>query len=415
MDAITKRSSTSEEASTRNTAVLVVFTAVTNLSDGVTKVALPLMATMLTKSPALVAGVSVTLTLPWLLVALYVGVLVDRFDRRRLLWSADIFRMVVIAALLAAVITGNVNLTMLYLGGFTLGIAEVVAQTSASALVPDAISPSGRERANAWMTGAETVCNEFCGPLIGGVLVAGGTAIALGMVFGGYMAGTLALLLLIGNFRVKNITENRRASIHGQILEGLNCLWSDSLLRLMALSLSVLCACWGAWLAIMPIFATTSMGLDAQGYGIMLSALGVGGVLGAVGATMLNRIFGRRNVMLADLVGTFAMVAIPAATTDIWTVSAGAFFGGLGGTLWTVNSRTISQRLVPGHLLGRYSAASRLFSWGAMPIGAAIVGLMAEFFGIRLAFALFAICAAFLIIPFIIVATPTRLSSIMED
>ena len=64
MTTIIKPTKTIEEVSSRNTGVLVIFTALTNLADGVTKVALPLMATMLTASPALVAGVSVTLTLP---------------------------------------------------------------------------------------------------------------------------------------------------------------------------------------------------------------------------------------------------------------------------------------------------------------------------------------------------------------
>jgi len=200
---IIKPTKTIEEVSSRNTGVLVIFTALTNLADGVTKVALPLMATMLTASPALVAGVSVTLTLPWLLVALHVGVLVDRADRRVLLWIADITRLVVVAALLAMVLTDGVTLPLLYIGGLTLGIAEVVAQTAASALIPDAVARPGRERANAWVAGAETVCNEFCGPLIGGILVAGSTAVALGVVFGGYVAGILVLLLLVGKFRVE--------------------------------------------------------------------------------------------------------------------------------------------------------------------------------------------------------------------
>jgi MFS family permease len=412
MNGVNTRANDIDGESARNIGVLVMFTALTNLADGVTKVALPLMATMLTASPALVAGVSVTLTLPWLLVALHVGVLVDRADRRVLLWIADITRLLVIAGLLSLVLIKGVTLSWLYVGGLTLGIAEVVAQTSASALIPDAVAPPGRERANAWMTGAETVCNEFCGPLVGGILVAGSTAVALSVVFGGYIAGVLILLLLVGNFRVKPVRNAPQASVHEQIVEGLKCLWEEKLLRLMTLSLSVLCACWGAWLALMPMFATTAMGLDAKGYGIMLSALGVGGLVGAVSTTTLNRLFGRRNVMLADLVGTFAMVATPVITTNLWAVSAGAFIGGLGGTLWTVNSRTISQRLVPNSMLGRYSAASRLFSWGAMPIGAALVGLLAEFFGIRVAFSVFAICTALLIIPFIKVVTPSRLDAV---
>ncbi len=68
------------------------------------------------------------------------------------------------------------------------------------------------------------------------------------------------------------------------------------------------------------------------------------------------------------------MAALPAVTTQVWAVAADAFLRGVGGTLWTVNSRTIPQRLVPDELLGRFSAASRLFSWGAMPLGARAYG-----------------------------------------
>ena len=101
------------DPSTRNTWVLVSFTAVTNLTDGVTKVAFPLVATSLTDSPALVSGVLLTLTLPWLLVAMHVGVLVDRSDRRKLLWLANTMRMTVVLSLFTAVATDVVSLPML--------------------------------------------------------------------------------------------------------------------------------------------------------------------------------------------------------------------------------------------------------------------------------------------------------------
>lgn len=402
-------SATSEAVSHRNTAVLVVFTALTNLADGVTKVALPLMATALTHSPARISGVSLTLTLPWLLVALHVGVLVDRFDRRTLLWLANAARMAAMALLIALLPSGRVTLPVLYASGLTLGLAEVVALTSAAALIPDAVAPSGRERANAWIAGAETVCNEFCGPLTGGMLVAAGTAIALGAVAVGYFGGGVALFFLIGRFRVAHAPHGRPPPVRLQIAEGLGCLWHRPLLRLMAVALTVLCMCWGAWLALMPLFATTVLGLDSRGYGVTVSALGVGGFVGALSVTLLNRRFGRRTVMLTDLLGTFAMMAVPVLSTNLWAVAASAFAGGLGGTLWTVNARTISQHLVPGPLLGRYNAAARLFSWGAMPIGAGLAGAIAELLGMRAAFAALAVAALLLIVPFLRVASAQAL------
>ncbi|WP_080412249.1 MFS transporter [Burkholderia ubonensis] len=389
--------------------MLVVFTALTNLADGVTKVALPLMATALTQSPLQISGVSLTLTLPWLLVALHVGVLVDRADRRVLLWLANGMRLAAIAVLVLLSLSNGITLPVLYIGGLTLGIAEVIALTSAAALVPDAVAPAGRERANAWVAGAETVCNEFCGPLMGGLLVAAGTALALGAVASAYLIGVLVLCFLVGRFRVVHAPDAAREPVHRQIAEGLHYLWREPILRLMAVTLTVLCACWGAWLAVMPLFATKVMGLDARGYGVMLSALGIGGFAGALSVTTLNRWFGRRTVMFVDLLGTLAMMAMPVATINLWAVAASAFAGGLGGTLWSVNSRTISQALVPGALFGRYNAAARLFSWGAMPVGAGLGGVLAELFGLRVAFAGFAVATLLLIAPFLRIATPAAL------
>ncbi|SAJ97505.1 transporter [Burkholderia multivorans] len=182
----------------------------------------------------------------------------------------------------------------------------------------------------------------------------------------------------------------------------------------MTVTLTVLCACWGAWLAVMPLFATKVMGLDARGYGVMLSALGIGGFVGALSVTTLNRWFGRRTVMLVDLLGTLAMMGMPVATGNLWAVAASAFAGGLGGTLWTVNSRIISQALVPGTLFGRYNAAARLFSWGAMPVGAGLGGVLAELLGLRVAFAGFAVATLLLIVPLLRIATPAALNAEMS-
>ncbi|MFB7591922.1 hypothetical protein [Streptomyces sp. NPDC056169] len=93
-------------------------------------------------------------------------------------------------------------------------------------------------------------------------------------------------------------------------------------------------------------------------------------------------------------------------------MAAGAFLGGMGGILWTVNSRTIGQRLVPDAMFGRYNAAARLFSWGAMPLGAGLVGVLAEWLGIRTAFAVFTLATLLTIVPFLRTVTPRALAAV---
>ncbi|MFJ5097170.1 MFS transporter [Streptomyces sp. NPDC088557] len=379
----------------RNTAVLVGFTAATNLADGVMKMALPLLAAQLTDSPAQVTAVSLTLTLPWLLVALHIGVIVDRFDRRRLLWGANGMRLPAMGWLTVSAVTGGLTLGQLFAAGVILGVADVLASTSASALVPAAVPPAGRQRANVWMVGAETVGQEFAGPFIGGLLLAAGTGLALGLISASYAVAALALLLLVGRFRADPPAPDAApVPVNSRIAEGLRFLWRDEVLRTLSLVVAVLAAVWGAWLALMPLYAKQAMELGPQQYGIVLSALGVGGLAGTMVVTWVNRLLGARRAMFADLIGTAAMVALPALTTNIWAVAGGAFLGGMGGTLWTVNSRTVAQSKVPDEMLGRYDAAARLFSFGAMPLGAALVGLLAELGGMRIAFGVFAVAAA---------------------
>ncbi|MEU6556718.1 MFS transporter [Streptomyces sp. NPDC046915] len=393
-----------ERTGPRNTWLLTVFTAVTNLADGVTKLVVPLMAAHVTGSPLAVSAVTLSLTLPWLLTSLHVGVLVDRFDRRLLLWLADGVRALSVVVLMAAVARGGAGVPLLFACGLVLGIAEVVALTAAASLVPAAVAGPGRERANAWMAGAETVCNQFAGPLVGAALLAAGTAAALGATAVTYVLGTLILLPLVplaGRFRADGAPAGPVRSVHGDIRAGLAFLWGNRLLRTMALTLTVMCACWGAWMALIPLAATRSMGADDGDYGVLMSALGLGGVVGAVTVGLVNRVLGRKGAMFADLLGTLVLVATPWLTSSLVLNTGAAFLGGMGGVLWSVNSRTIGQSLVPDALLGRYTAALRMFSWGALPLGSALAGALAQAAGLSAAFAVFSLAAAGLIVPFL--------------
>lgn len=417
----TEAPSAPDPRGTRNTVVLLALTAVTNLADGIIKIALPVLATQITDSPGQVAAVALTMTLPWLLVSLPAGVLADRADRRHLIWLANGIRLLAIGWLIQTVTSDSTTIGTLAAVGAVLGTAEVIAQTSETALVPALVPRAERERANAWIAGVETAANEFCGPMIGGLLLAAGTGIALGSTWVAYLAAALLLLLLTGRFRAVRTTtttatgKTRTAPETGtaprarEFTEGLRYLWHHRLLRTTTLILTVLAGSWGAWLALMPLVAKETMGLDARQYGIVLSALGVGGLAGTLAVTWINRLLGRRWAMFSDLLGTLAMMAVPVLTTQVWAVATAAFLGGMGGTLWTVNARLISQNTVPDALMGRYSSAARLIGWGGMPIGAGLIGVLAEAFGTRIAFLVFAAAVAATIPPFLRVVTTDEL------
>ncbi|MER1995815.1 MAG: MFS transporter [Arthrobacter sp.] len=101
-----------------------------NLADGVFKIALPLMAIQLTKSPALIAGLAVAATLPWLLFALTAGALADRLDRRKLMLWANLSRAVLPAVLIAVIMLDLGSIWALYLVALMVGCGNSLRHVS---------------------------------------------------------------------------------------------------------------------------------------------------------------------------------------------------------------------------------------------------------------------------------------------
>ena len=392
----------------RNEWLLLTFTGSTVTADAVTRVVLPLVAVQLTSSPILISLVAVLLTLPWLVTALHVGVFVDRKNRRSLMVGAEAARMVSIGVLLLAYLIGQLNLPVIYVVSVVLGVAEVVAVTAGASILPAAIPRSRWQTAVARITAVEYLSSGFVGAPIGGFLVAAGVGNALGATTGIYVAGALLLVLLVGNFNVEPTKERR--PMHEEIRDGVGFLWRNTLLRTMALLIAALTGSWVAWIAILPGYAVTGpLHLTERDYGFLLTCLGAGGITGTVVVGPVNRWLGRRWSMFACVIGTTAMVAVPALMparpSSAFAVGAAAFAAGLGGTMWTVNSRVIYQTLVPSDMLGRFSAASRLVGWGCAPIAGAISGVLATTFGYRTAFGAFAVLCAAMTVPFLRVVT----------
>jgi MFS family permease len=120
--------------------------------------------------------------------------------------------------------------------------------------------------------------------------------------------------------------------------------------------------------------------------------------------------------MLVDIIGSFALVGVPAVLpatpSSAWAIGAAAFLAGAGGTMWTVNSRVITQSFVPNDMLGRFSAASRVVAWGMAPVAAAAAGALAQLVSYQVAFGTFALLCLLLIHPFLRVITTDAIADV---
>ena len=385
-----------------------------NLGDGLYQVTLPLLAAQLTRSPSLIAALGVMSSLPWLIFALQAGSIVDRSDRRKVMLWVNGGRLLILSALTLAVMSGYASLPMLYVAALLLGVGETLVDTALTSIVPSVVSRDRLTWANARLTAAQTVTNTFIGPPLAGYLAGLGFAIATGSSTLMYLMAGLALILMRGTFHVtpeKEPQNNQQFWRH--VTEGLRFLWKDRLIRDLTLFTASMNLFWSGWGVLIVLYAVKPgpMGLSEFEYGIFLTAMAIGGLLGSVLCERLQKSLGTRNALALDFVGTILLVGVPALTTNPFAVGAAAFFAGMGATIWVILVASIRQRLVPGELLGRVYSASRFVSWGIGPIGAMLAGFVAEIWGIRTMFAIGGIVSVGLLIFFLSLISPRVLES----
>ncbi|WP_228688310.1 MFS transporter [Amycolatopsis keratiniphila] len=358
-----------------------------NLADGIVKVALGLVAVQFTRSPSLVAGLAAVSSLPWLVFALHAGVLADRVDRRRAMLAANLVRAALVAVLAAAIALGSGSIWLLYVVALGLGIAETVHDTAAQAILPQIVGRDRLTRANSRLYAAELTANEFAGPPLGGFLVAAGASVAFAAPSALWIVALAALFFVPGTFRADR---PRSTSVREDLVEGLRFLWENRILRILAVMVGGFNLATSAVITLFVLYAvgpSSAMGLSEQAYGFLLAVIALGSLAGSFAAERIELALGRSRALVLSLLTGAAFAGIPAVTTDPYVIGAVFFLGGAGVVLWNVIVVSLRQRIIPDHLLGRATSGHRLVAWGTKPLGAAAAGLLAEVFGLRPVFA----------------------------
>ena len=387
-------------------------TATSNLGDGLYQFALPLIALEITRSPSLVSGVTLMLTLAWPVFGLHAGSIVDRFDRRAILLAVSVLRLATLGLLTAAILSDVLSLPMLYLAALVLGIGETLADTALTALVPAAVAPDRLDWANGRITAGQTVANTFVGPPLAGVLLGVGSGLVTGVATALYGLAAVGIASLPGTRRTRGTANGPPpAQAPWGVTDGFRFLWRTATIRRLTLFTAAMNVWWSTWVALFVLFAVAPgpLGLTPSAYGALLVAMAIGGIAGSMWAGRIAAVIGVKNALLLDLVGTGLLVGIPALTTDPWLVAAANVAAGTGAAIWIVLVSSIRQRLTPAPLLGRLYSASRLISWGVLPFGAAVGGLAAEVVGIRTVFAFGGLASIALLGAFLVLVSDREL------
>ncbi|QEO13781.1 MFS transporter [Agromyces intestinalis] len=362
-----------------------------NLADGILLTALPLIALAAGASPAEVGLVVTAATIAWPLFGLHAGWIVDRVAAPRLLAIVSAARVLAFGALAVAVVA-QVGIVPLVIAVAVLyGLAETLVDTALIAAVPRVVARDRLTGANARLEATVNIANQLAGPPLAGVLVAVSSAVAV--VAGGALyavAGIAALLLARSRpaaaWRATSgeTSDSETSDTTPRVRDGIAFLWRHPLQRPLTLLTAAMSLVWGAWASVFVLYAVAPgpLGLDTAAYGWMLAAMAAGGIAASAVTARLERRLGTVALLVLDLVGTIALVLPAALGAGAWLVLAGLVVAGAGSSVWRILVAVIRQRTTPAALIGRVYAASRVVSWGALPLGSAFAAFGASTLGV---------------------------------
>ena len=362
---------------------------ITNLVDGVLRLAAPLLAVSLTEDPILIGALTALGLLPWLFFAIPIGAIVDRVDRRKALVLGNSLRAVIALFIAFAVSQGFINIWLLLISVFFFGICEVLVDTTSQAVLPQILDKSNYERGNSRLQISEVIVSGFAGAPLSGLLYA--VSIALPFFFsttGFILAGLLIILFPFEreiNVRKEGDAGQAKLGLKGDIKFALNYLYQDKQIFSIVVITTLLGFFYSLSNAIAPLFILKELNVSPALFGVVLAIQGVGALAGSIAAPMVSKYLGRGKALAINVFFASLLVIFIGLSPNAYFFVAVSVLIGFTISVWNILLMSLYQSLIPPELYGRIHGARRTIVWGLMPIGALLGGVIARG-GLRLPF-----------------------------
>lgn len=341
--------------------------------------AYPLLVLALTHSPFKAGLAGSAQSVPFLLLYLPAGALVDRWDRKRVMLWADGARALLAASIVVALALGQVTFPQVLLVVFLDGSFFVFFQLAESAALPHIVP---REQLpTAWAQNqARELGAELAGQPLGGALFAVSHLLPFAADGISYLLSFISLLFVRPS--LQHHRDNARRNLFAEVAEGMTWLWHQPLLRIMVILIGATNLVLNA-LPLAMIVRARQLGAGAGLIGILLGLSGAAAIAGAVVAPWLQRRIRARFIVMGSLWGwaitTLVLVWMPSPLALGAAVAAGA----LAGPAFNVVAGSYRYALAPDRLQARTVSSARLIAWGTIPLASLLAGGLLQATGTR--------------------------------
>jgi len=343
--------------------------------------------------------------LPFLLLSLPAGALLDRMRRLPVLVVSDVCRALLMAAVAVACVLGVLTLAQLYAAVLLVGVFTVAFDVSYQSYLPTLVRRESLADANAKLTASSSVA-EMAGPAAAGVLVgvvgAAATVLLDALSF-------LASGLLCRAIRLQEPAPEAGGAVEGRSLrreigEGLGFVLRRPVLRAVAASASLINLGSSMLMVLLTLYMVRTLGYSTTLVGVVFAVGGVGLVVGTlVTSRLIERLGYGRSIVGGVVLCGVGMAVLPVASpgTAFGFLAGGQFLFGFGVPLFNIAQVTLRQFITPARLQGRMNASMRFVIWSTIAVGGPLAGFLAEAAGTRAAIAVGAAVGALSWLPLV--------------
>lgn len=346
------------------------------------------LALELTDSSATLGWLATATFGPILVLGPWTGAVADRFDRRRLLLLTHWLAAAQAAVLAWSALTGTVGVALLYALALAHGLVYAVEHPTRRAFVAELVGEPELIRATS-LASAVSAGAMVIGPALAGAVM---VRYGLGWCFVANVLACLVAIALVTKVRRVGANETGRpARWRGQAGAGLRYVWHERELRTTLLLTAAVTTFGFNHHVVVPVLVRRAFGGGAGAYTLVVTAMAVGAVLGAMAAAR------RTSVDLASLRwSALAFGAVMTAATMVPTLAAAvvtALITGATGFWFVCRATSLLQLRAAPAMRGRVMALSAVVMLGSAPVGGPIVGWVCEELGPRWGLALGAAAA----------------------
>jgi MFS family permease len=368
---------------------LITANAISSIGDGLQFAAFPLLGASLTSSPATIAALAATGSVPALIGALPAGGLADRLPRARLLTILDFARALVLGGLVALVATHAIAIWELFVTALIMGAGAMLDEVSTQALIP-VIAPADQlPRANAFLSTTQELGGGLAGPAIAGFLFAASAGAPFGANACSFLASGIILTSLARHEKhAKAQSPASPPAQPGVAWLHAGALWLARDRHLRGLALMV--AAWSlfGWMpeAVLVLYTKQDLHGSSVAFGALLAATSAGAILGGLFSARLISRLGTARALAPSLMLYAVLMVPPAFLSSIYLAGLDFFLQGIPVLVFTVAAATVRQTVTPQHLMARVTAVFYLAGAGMSPLGLLAGGLIGSAIGLRATF-----------------------------